>query len=383
MQVGAKRTKIPSRHTMAWWGCGLGLLGLGGVSLAAAAEPTAIAWSSAQLRQAKVHVEAVQAPGSASAPPPWHLQGTVELSPQAVDLVSLPVGAVLQQVLVSPGETVRAGQRLARLSSPELLTLQREALQARAQARLAQSKADRDAALLAEGLIPAGRAQESRSQADQADWLAREREQALRLMGGRPQATQLDASLWLHARAPGTVLELLATPGQNLAAGAPVLRVGTLGRYTVLLQTTAEQAQRLAPNTRLAVAGCRAPAVVRAASPLVSAANQSVQVRAELVTREPCVRAQQFVTVSLTDGPAAETATRWPRVAAKAVVREQGEPYVFVKTAQGFVPTRITIADEVGSTWGVSQGLKAGDEVAVQGLAALKGAWQGLGREAP
>ena len=63
------------------------------------------------------------------------------------------------------------------------------------------------------------------------------------------------------------------------------------------------------------------------------------------------------------------------------MVRDQGRAYVFVKTPKGFVPTPIEVASESGAQVLVRAGLRSGAEVAVRGLAALKGAWLGMGAE--
>jgi hydrogenase maturation factor len=56
---------------------------------------------------------------------------------------------------------------------------------------------------------------------------------------------------------------------------------------------------------------------------------------------------------------------------------------VFVREQQGFRAVTVTTAVGSGADTPVLSGLKAGDEVAVQGLMAIKGAWLGLGVQAP
>ena len=67
--------------------------------------------------------------------------------------------------------------------------------------------------------------------------------------------------------------------------------------------------------------------------------------------------------------PAADQVT----VPAQAVVRHDGHAYVFLKTPQGFVPTAVVLGDDAAGQALVRSGVKAGDVIAVQGLAALKG----------
>jgi len=80
-------------------------------------------------------------------------------------------------------QTVRAGQPVVCIMSPQLVEWQREWLLAEAQARLARSKSQRDEQMFAEGIVSEHRRNESRAQYEMAALAARERRQALRLAG--------------------------------------------------------------------------------------------------------------------------------------------------------------------------------------------------------
>lgn len=263
---------------------------------------------------------------------------------------------------------------------------------AQAQARLAQSKAQRDAQMFVDGIVAEHRRNESRAQSDMATLAERERRQALRLAGltdaeldAASNSASLSPQLTLVAPAAGTVLELLATPGQRLEAGAPVATVGRGGAMAIELQASALQAQALRVGDTLVVQGCKTPARVTAISSQLSAANQNVQLRAVLTAREDCLRINQFVQAqwqaARPAAPAAEGKT-W-LVPAAAVFQHGGRQHVFVREQQGFRAVTVTTAVGSGADTPVLSGLKAGDEVVVQGLMAIKGAWLGLGVQAP
>lgn len=343
-----------------------------------------IAWTPAQAEAAGVRTLTLAAspvqPGAGLV-----LQGQVELPPQATELLSAPLAGVVQQVLVAPGERVKAGQGVARLLSPELLSWQRELAQAQSQARLAASKLARDEQLQAEGIIPAQRLQDTRAQHEQAQLAVQERRQALQalgLTGGGP----LQPQMLLRATAPATVLEVSAVPGQRLDAGMPVAKLARSGRLAIALQATPEQARSLRVGDALALDGCQAPARLAAIVPQVLGANQAVQVRADFTAAEDCLRVQQFVQATVLPTKGGAGTVPGLSVPVQAVVRQAGKAYVFVRGAQGFVPTAIELAGTAQGSGAqamqpVRSGLKAGDEVAVGGVAALKGAWLGLGQE--
>ncbi len=317
------------------------------------------------------------------------LQGTAVLPAQQSDLVSMPLAGVVQAVLVAPMQAVRAGAPVARILSPELAQLQREWLMDHTQARLAQSKAQRDEQLFADGIVSEHRRNESRAAYEMAALSAREHRQALRLAGVSEAALQraeagssdaLSPQLTLVAPVSGTVLEQLAAPGQRLEAGSPVARIARGGQLVIELQASAQQAQLLRVGDALTVDGCKTPARLTALSPQLSSTTQGVQLRAELTRREDCLRINQFVQLRW-QGRSGSAATPAYTVPAAAVVQQGGRPYVFVRQAQGFVATPVTTGPGTGSELLVTSGLKAGDEVVVQGVAAVKGAWLGLGAE--
>lgn len=368
--------------------CALLLSLAGTMAGAAAAEPAAlIPWSPRATADMGVRTLAVQ-PGHGTGDG-LLLQGTALLPAQQSDLVSMPLAGVVQAVLVAPMQTVRAGQPVARVMSPELAQWQREWLLAETQARLARSKSERDEQLFADGIVSEHRRNESRAQYEMAALTAREHRQALRLAGvseatleraAAGSAEALSPQLTLVAPVAGTVLEQLAAPGQRLEPGSPVARIARGGSLVIELQASAQQAQLMRVGDALAVEGCKTPARISALSPQLSSATQGVQLRAELVKREDCLRINQFVSVRW-QGDSRRAGSAAYSVPAAAVVQLGGKQYVFVRQAQGFLATPVVVAPGGGNEVLVTSGLKTGDEVVVQGVAAVKGAWLGLGTE--
>lgn len=360
--------------------------GLLTASMAQAADAPAkappIAWTEAQAKAAGVLTQVLSGTG-ASPGAGLVLQGTVELPPHATELISAPLAGVVQQVLVSPGQRIKAGEPVARLLSPELVTWQRELLQAQAQARLAATRLQRDEQLHAEGIIAGLRLQDSRTQNELAQLAVKERRQTLQLAGVNSASPSLQPALSLRAAAAGTVLEVLATPGQRLDAGMPVAKIARSGKLAIALQATPEQAQNLRVGDTLTLQGCKAPARLAAIAAQVSSENQAVQLRADFTANEDCLRINQFVQATVATRAANPgAAATGLGVPTQAVVRDAGQAYVFVRTPQGFVPTPVELGGQSGAQVLVRSGLQAGDEIAVRGTAALKGAWQGLGPSA-
>jgi len=366
---------LRSRHTLA---AGLTLGLLAGVPSQAA---ELLKLSPAQAEAAQLRTQPAQTANAANTGANLVLQGTVMLPSQATDLVSAPVAGVVQAVLVSPGQSVRAGTPVARLLSPQLVEWQRDWLQADTQAQLARERLQRDEQLFAEGIIAEQRLRETRGQARMAQVTLDERSQALRLAGVSAQQLKhpaLDASLTLVAPASGTVLELSATPGQRLDAGMPVARLARAGLLSIEVQASQQQLGWLKVGDALKVEGCKTPARLAAITPQVSSASQAALLRADFSGGENCLRVNQFVQLHAAAALPASGAISVPTA---ALVQHEGQPHVFVKRAQGYEPVAVRTGAAGGTQITVLSGLKAGDEVVVQGTAALKGLWQGLGLE--
>jgi multidrug efflux pump subunit AcrA (membrane-fusion protein) len=227
-------------------------------------------------------------------------QGTVVLPAQQSEVVSMPLAGVVQAVLVSPMSTVKAGQAVARILSPQLADMQREWRTAASQARLSRAKAQRDDELFKDGIIAEQRRNESMAQAEMAELAEQERRQALKLAGVVDKQLQdsrepLSPALDIAAPTGGTVLEQIASPGQRLEAGSPLMRLGRADKLAIEFQASAQQLADLRVGDVLTVEGCKKPARVTAVSPQLSSATQNLMARAELVGAENCLRINQFV----------------------------------------------------------------------------------------
>ena len=63
----------------------------------------------------------------------------------------------------------------------------------------------------------------------------------------------------------------------------------------------------------------------------------------------------------------------------ESIVRRGRDTVVFVRTDKGFRVQPVTVIEEDRDAARVTGPLQAGDSIAIRGIVALKGAWQGLG----
>lgn len=316
------------------------------------------------------------------------LPARVALPPRQDQVVSTPVAGVVDQLLVSDNDGVKAGQPLLRLTGPELGELQLKLIEAGSRARLSAATLQRERQLFSEGVVPERRVLEAQAAAAEDEARRRHAEAALRLAGldaasirkvaeGEPVGT----ALVLRAPSDGVVAELKVKPGQRVAAAEPLLHVADTRRLWLDVQVPlARQGElKLAKGTPLGVVGrdLRATALSVSSG---AADNQTLTLRAELgssASGASGLRVGEFVQVRVPFA-AAKDGAAWA-VPLGAVMRDGDKAYVFVRTAKGFVARPVTVLASAGQEISVQGDLQSGQEIATTSVIALKAAWQGKG----
>lgn len=303
----------------------------------------------------------------------------VLVPPQQELVLTSPVTGLVTQVLVQSGQQVQAGAPLLRLQSPDLGQMQMQYLQAASRARLAGETARREGALFGEGIIPARRVAEARAAREEADAALAQAASALRLAGiGSAELRELARTgrlqdgITLRASRAGAVLALEARIGQRVAPADPLLRLADLRRLWLGIEVPLEVSAYWQAGTEVTVQGQAQSLKARIlrVAPQGNMASQSLLVTAEL-PGGASLRPGTFVQVAL---PGTEQ-SGW-NLPLTAVIREGSAAYVFVRNARGFAVRPIHIVAASAQEVRVQGDLHAGDQVAVAGVVALKGAWQ-------
>lgn len=340
---------------------------------AGAASPDFIPVSTSQSLALGIVTQRVAAAGTAAAS---GLPATVSIPNSQVRVIAAPLAGVVESLETAPGMTVRKGQLLARIASPQALELQRDRLQADAQASLARQTLSRDEQLFREGLIAESRVQASRANATQNAAQATERRQALALAqysGGQ--------TLSLVAPIAGSVLEQNVSVGQRVEQAAPLYRIARLDPLSVEIQAPLAIASQAKVGTPLRIPAAGASGEVIAVGRAVDPASQSVLLRGLITRGAQNLRPGQATTVDL---EVSGSGTGTVQVPGGAVLHQQGKQWVFI-TAQdgksaGYRAMPISIAGKLGDAVLVS-GLPADAQVVTAGIAALKANWLGIGKE--
>ena len=302
----------------------------------------------------------------------------VVVPPTAEQVVSSPVAGLVVQLLVQQNQAVRSGTPLVRIASPELGQLQLQLLQASARATLARQAAKREQALFDEGIIPQRRVQEAQAGLSEAEATLNQARAALRL-SGMPAATirriaasgKPQDSITLAATQAGIVTGIAVTPGQRVEAATALLHVAQIDSLWLDIQLPVSERANWLPGTKLKVPGRDITARILSASPTVSPGSQTVVLRAAVEGKTGQVRPGEFVTVEL---PFAATQGSWV-VPLSAVVYAGKQAYLFVRTSNGFEGRPVQVMASAGQGVRVQGPLKEGEQIAISGVVALKGAW--------
>lgn len=308
---------------------------------------------------------AVTAP---SASPALTYPARVTLPPASVRVVAAAGDALVTQVLVQAGASVKRGTALVTLSMPGLADAQSTLIQARLASQLAASKAARDEKLFGEGLIAESRLRATQSEAQSARASLSAAQMAMTMMGTGKVA---GGSITLTAPIAGVVTESAVEPGQRVDAGMVLLKLADLSKLALDIPLSTTQARQMAVGQRVTVVDSAASGQITALLPQLNAA-QNVLARASLTDPQKMLRPGQSVQVEVEGAPSSDGTA----IPAAALVWKASVPYVFVESAKGFMPTQVQLVRKNASQAEV-RGLAVGSRVAVKGVAALKAQWLG------
>ena len=310
------------------------------------------------------------------------LPAKVVVPVEQMRVVAAPLAGLLTQVGAVAGQMVKKGQMLARLASPGLLQVQRDYLQARQQADLAQRSLARDEQLFKEGIIAEARLQASRASQAQAAVAARELQAELRSAGATASGSSLTPEVAVSAPLDGVVLEASAAVGSRVEAATALFTVAQLNPLWLEIQAPAALAGNLKEGAAVRIAGSEASGKLINVGRQISSGSQTVTLRARMDAGLDSLHPGQMVEATVAAVPqagatAGKSATY--RIPQAAVVRQAGQAWVFVQTAgarPGFQATPVSVAGNAGADVLVSgSALTANAAVAVKGVSALKSAW--------
>lgn len=357
--------------------------------VSAPASDRTLTLSSEAMTRAGITVMAVGQGGVAAT---RRLPGVVEPHGyRVVDVTPLVSGSVTE-MRAELGQVIRQGTVVARLRSPELTDEVRRWLTLKAERDVVAQRLART-----ESLAKIGAASRQDLEEDQASLVrvrteldtARLRLERLGVTESRlvsmGEGDSLPEVFDVVAQAGGVVTARMVNPGQNVAAGEPMVTVADRSRVWIIADVFEADLGRVregqpATVTSETFAGRVWTGRVAYLDPAIARDTRTAKVRVEVENRDEALRFGMFVTVEL--GVAGALSDL---VVPKAAVQSLGAvDVVFVEQTPGrFVERVVQLGATTADSVVVTHGLVAGDRVVTAGSFALRAERDRLGWPPP
>lgn len=304
--------------------------------------------------------------------------GIVDYDQNRSSDVLAPFSGPVTKVLVSLGETVKAGQPLATVASPDFAAAVDGYRKALAAASAASKVAATDRDLYAHDAISQRENTQAQSDAVGAESDRNAARAALLALNVDPQLVKdieqgrpvSSPPAVIRAPMAGTVVARQITPGQLLQAGStPCFTVADVSKVWVMAQLfgadiahvqTGDPAEIDIGTGSKPLAGS-----VTNVSPQVDPDTRSVAARVVVNNPQDILKKQMYVQVKISSAKPATGLL----VPVTAVLRDdENLPFVYVQVADGsFARRPVTLGVRTGDRYLITDGLKAGDKVVSEG----------------
>ncbi|MEW9623331.1 efflux RND transporter periplasmic adaptor subunit [Rhodanobacter geophilus] len=304
--------------------------------------------------------------------------GVVDYDQDRSTAVLAPFSGPVTKVLVSLGESVKQGQPLATVASPDFAAAVDGYRKALAAARAAAQVAANDKDLYAHHAISQRENAQAQSDAVGAEADSNAARQALLALPVDPQVVKAieqgrpvdNVQGVIRAPVAGTVVQRSITPGQLLQAGSTAcFTVADLSKVWVMAQVFDSDlaAVQVGDNAEVETgAGSKAlPGKVTNVSPEVDPDTRSVAARVVVDNPGALLKKQMYVRVRISSAKP----ERGLLVPVAAVLRDdENLPFVYVQETDGSYARRpVTLGVRTGDRNLIASGLRAGDKVVIEG----------------
>lgn len=308
----------------------------------------------------------------------FRVPAMVTHSPDSLSAISSRSAAVLKKWHAAGGEWVEAGAAVVTLVSSELMLVEQQWLTARQTLTQMQGQQKRDQELFDEGIIARQRLQQSKRDLNQARFDLRVWQQQLQQKGlTNKDLDQLyqgklpPGEITLKSPKSGVLSRSFVLSGEPVSANQKLASVTNNNELWVHASVNAPLAQLLPPSAKLAVLEDTAPLQLVSKNLDIAEQTQTIELQARF-SDTPALHPGQQVTLLI-----GGQQSGW-QVPAAAVIHTEGKAYVYVRQAQGVEARKLHLLP-LGQGYLASSGLKAGEELVIQGTAQLKGIQLGLG----
>ena len=308
--------------------------------------------------------------------------GKVEANPTKVSKIVLPVTGRVHQVLVNLGDTVKQGQPVLTVDSPDAasaMSAYRQAEANVAQSRAGVAKADADLqrtrdlyanraaaqkeVLAAETVLVQSQAALTQAQASQEEALKR-----LEVLG-LTKGSVINQFVTVRSSVSGKVIDIAAVSGEYRSdTSTPILTVADLSTVWVAADVPEDQVRFAKVGNPVHITMNAYPGEVfegrvMRIGDVVDSTTRTVKVRAQLANPNARFRPEMFAQLREQQG-----STELPVIPRTALIENQGKTVVYIERSRGdFEEVPVQVAWQGTDRVAIRSGVKAGDRVVVAG----------------
>jgi len=327
-----------------------------------------------EVQTAKVPLEEVVVPGK------------IEANPTRISRIAMPLPGRVKQVMVTIGDSVREGEPVLALDSPETgaaLSTYRQAQARLGQAKAAQSKAEADLnrikdlfenrAVAQKEVIGAETAlAQTRSDVAQTEAAVEESQKRLQIFGLKPDQSAQD--ILVRAPVSGKVLDISVAAGEyRNDTSAPVMTIADLSTVFMAADVPENQIRFIRPGEQVEIAlgaypGETFKGQVKRVGDTEDPQTRTIKVRAELQNPAGRLRPEMFGEIRHQQG-----FREAPVVPAGAIVQGDQRNIVYREKSPGvFEIVEVTFGKRAGDHVPLLSGIKAGDRIVTDGAMLLR-----------
>ena len=313
--------------------------------------------------------------------------GKVEMNPNLVSKIAMPVPGRVRRVLVQLGDAVRKGQPVITIDSPDVgsaMSAYRQAQANIAQGKAAVAKADGDLSRVRDLYANRAIAQkevlsaetvlaQTRAQVEQAQAAADDAQHRLSILGLKPGS--FEQEVVVPAAVSGKVMDMSVVPGEyRTDTSAPIITIADLSVVWVAADVPEAAIRFVHVGERVTIKIGAYPdekfvGTVKRIADTVDPQTRTIKVRAELNNSAGRLRPEMFAEIRQSKGMQS-----LPVVPAGAVLQSEGRSTVYVERTKGeFQEIPVTIAWQDVQRVALSDGVRSGERVVVDGAMLLKG----------
>jgi membrane fusion protein, heavy metal efflux system len=304
--------------------------------------------------------------------------GAVDFDNDQATSVLAPFSGPVSRLLVNPGDHVTKGQALAVVDSPDFAAAVSTYQKALVAAATTRRLANMDKDLVQHQGVAQREEDQAQTDAASAEADSEAARQTLVALGVDPKTVNgvrrgrkvVRVDGIIRSPITGTLVEKLITPGQLLQAGTtPAFTVADLSRVWVLAQIFGSDVSSVnvgdAADVETGIGSAKLSGTVENISALVDPNTRSVVARVALANPGDALKKQMYVRVTIKS----RQEISGMLVPVSAILRDdENLPFVYVAQPGGaFARQHVTLGYRAGDQYDISDGLKPGNQVVVDG----------------